>query len=124
LLVPLCYASADSKPINLGSSTTKILKETDYKDSLKFIEAYKLANARLLDSEELDIRDRKSVDEIKRLKVNLFELMSKAPSRNLIAEELANEYKVSYFGMNALKSKFERSKDINEAIVWVYHLLL
>ena len=50
--------------------------------------------------------------------------MSKAPSRNLIADELINGYRISYLGMDALRSEFERTRDINRAIVWAYHILL
>lgn len=124
LLIPLCRASARSGLEELGVVATELLKETSCMDSLNLIEAFKLSSPRVLESRELDLRERGVVREVVSGRINLFELMSKSPPENIIARELTGQYEISYGGMEELRSEFERTGDLNLSIVRAYHSLL
>ncbi len=98
LLVPLISSWDAGNAVEITKAARERLKKTDYTDSLGVLEAFRLSNARVVEAEELNLKDRKTEEEIVRKKINLYDWMKMAPEENLIARELVNGYRISVEG--------------------------
>jgi len=121
LLVPLIYCwEGDAKKIT--TNAVYELKRTSVEDSIALLNAFKISNPRVMETEELSLKDAETGDTIVKNNLNLYKWMQKAPKDNLIAKELVEGYKISIEGMELIFDFYE--KDINSAIVRTYHTLL
>jgi triphosphoribosyl-dephospho-CoA synthase len=121
LLVPL-IASWDAGGMDdIAFKAVERMKETDYNDSLRVLEAFRLCSVRVVEAEELNLRNEKTEVEIKKKKINLYDWMKMAPEENLIARELVEGYRISLYGANFILNS---DAEPNSTIISLYHNLL
>ncbi|MEM0350747.1 MAG: triphosphoribosyl-dephospho-CoA synthase [Archaeoglobaceae archaeon] len=121
LLFPL-VAVWESKNCEMaGKNATEFLRKTSHIDSIGIFKAFQLCAPKVLKTGEMSLEDRKTMVEIVKKRLNVYEWMKLAPKENLIASELTNGYKISVEGAKFL---LESKKSSNESIVLLYHKLL
>ena len=118
LLIPLVWCKGNVKEVK------DELKKTTYKDSLAVLSAFKLCKPRVMDVKELNLKDEDIEGRIVEEDVNLYEWLEKSPEENIVARELVEGYWRCLKGARILKSYFELSKSLNDAIVYTYLNLL
>jgi len=121
LLVPLIAAWDYGRKEDVAMGAVTLLKKSDYRDSLKVLEAFRMCKARVVKAERYDLQDEKTENEIKDKRMNLYDWMKIAPDDNLVAKELVEGYRISLFGAEIL---LNMNADTNESIVTLYHTLL
>jgi len=120
LLVPL-VASWDAGDIaEIAESARERLKKTGYEDSLSVLNAFRLCNARVVEVDDLNLRNEETEREIVQKGINLYEWMKMAPEENLIARELVDGYRISVEGAEFILNY----EDAEEAVVELYYHLL
>lgn len=119
-LIPLVtgWEGRDSKEV--AEMALKNLKNTSFIDSIYVFEAFKICKARVLDTEELSLKDDETKNFLMEKKINLYGWMLLAPENNLIAKELTSGFKIS---LKASKKLFD-FEDKREAIVFTFHEML
>ncbi|MDI3496766.1 triphosphoribosyl-dephospho-CoA synthase [Archaeoglobus sp.] len=120
LLVPLISSWDAGGMVDIAEAARNRLRRTDFRDSLSVLEAFRLSNARVVEAGELNLKDRKTEEEIAQKKINLYEWMKIAPEENLIARELVDGFKISIEGAKFLLSFGNSGKAVVELY---YHLL-
>ncbi len=121
LLVPL-IASWDAGGMDdIATEAVERMKRTDYTDSLRVLEAFRLCGARVVEARELNLKGDETEMEIKNKKVNLYEWMKMAPEENLIAMELVKGYRISLQGASFILNS---DAEPNSTIISLYHNLL
>jgi len=118
LLTPLVFSWGDVE------KASNCVRETTAKDSLNVKRAFDLSNARVLDVERLDLRDRNVEDEIVERDLNLYEWMKQAPDVNFIAKEYTNSFELSRMGKKRILDYHAETGDVNKAIVLCYVSML
>ncbi len=113
LLSPLVYAGGD---VNKAS---KAVKSTTYLDSIFVKKAFEMIKPRVMDAENLDLRDEIDVM-IEQKQLNLYHWMGLAPEENFIAREFVNGFKLSVRGSEIFLNLLDAEKDINRAIVLLH----
>ncbi|WP_202320616.1 triphosphoribosyl-dephospho-CoA synthase [Archaeoglobus neptunius] len=121
LLVPLVSAWRAGDKDGMANVAVENLKRTDYEDSLRVLDAFKLAKARVIGAEKMNLQSSGTEREIAESGVNIYGWMKLAPGENLIAKELTDGYPISLAGADFILSS---DKDPNETIVSLYHSLL
>lgn len=120
LLIPL-LASWDAGDVTeIAESARGRLKKTSYKDSLSVLKAFRFCSARVVEADELNLRDEETEREIVQKGINLYDWMRMAPEENLIARELVNGYRISVEGAEFILN-YENSE--NAVVELYYHLL-
>lgn len=121
LMIPLIYCwEGGAKEIS--SNAVYELKKTNVEDSLALLNAFKISNPRIIDTNDLSLKDEGTGDIIVKNNLNLYKWMQRAPEDNLIAKEVVEGYRISMKGMELI---FDfHTGDINSAIVRTYHVLL
>ncbi len=119
LLIPLirCWSERPKKVV-------EALKRTDFRDSLAVLKAFKMSGARVMDVEDLSLKDEETERLLVEGKVNLYEWLKHSPKENVVAMELIEGYPRSYEGMKVLMRSFSEHGDVNTAVVHAYHYLL
>ncbi len=113
LLSPLVYASGDVK------EAFEAVKSTSHLDSIFVKRAFDAIKPRVMDSENLDLKD-----DVERMleerKMSLYEWMKLAPEENFIAGEYVNGFRLSAYGAEMLPELLETEKDVSRATVLLY----
>ncbi len=123
LLVPLVY-SWEGDAGEITSKAISSLKNTDWEGSLAVLEAYNLLGARVMNAHQLSLKNKNTEKALREEELNLYQWMDRAPTQNIIAQELTRSYKHSLWGSRLLKGFVEEEDDINTAVVLTYHKLL
>ncbi len=113
LLTPLVHSWGDVE------GAKRFIEEADYRDSLLIKRAFDLSRARVMETKELNLKDRVE-DEIIQKKIGVHEWMEMAPKENFIAAELVNGYELSIRGSRLIFDYFKRFRDPNKAIVLTF----
>lgn len=131
LLVPLVKASSQLysrsaqkiRAETVAAEATNLLKDSDVKDSIFVLKAFRKSGARVGEVSEGDLR---IVDErwLKDRGLNLYGWMKLGENENLIARELTGSYSISLEGARTIERCLQSGRDLNEAIVYTYHYLL
>ncbi len=121
LLIPLvsCWQAED-----IGKAAKESLKKTGVEDSLAVLKAFRLSGARVVDAEELSLKDEETELRIVKENLNLYEWFLHSPEENVVAMELLQGYPRSLKGKEILLDFFAEHEDVNLAIVYTYHYLL
>lgn len=102
-----------------------VLRDTDYTDSINFYKTFSLENIKVEKAEKFNVKDQQSLNLIRDKEIGLFNLMTLAPSHNLVAREWVEGYQRS---LNVAKRLVKSSKsekfDLNDNIVYEYVKLL
>ncbi|HID43920.1 MAG TPA: triphosphoribosyl-dephospho-CoA synthase [Archaeoglobaceae archaeon] len=121
LLIPLLYCwRGDSKEIT--SNAAEELRRSTVKDSLAVLNAFEISKPRVIDADDLSLKDGHTADILAKNDMNLYKWMQMAPEDNIIAKELVEGYKNSLRGMKLIFDFYDG--DINSAIVMTYHTFL
>ncbi len=121
LLIPLirCWQAED-----IGKAATESLKKTGVEDSLAVLKAFRLSGARVMDAEELSLKEEETELRLVEENLNLYEWLLYSPKENIVAMELLQGYPRSLRGKDILLDFFTEHEDVNLAIVYTYHYLL
>ncbi|MHC1592564.1 MAG: triphosphoribosyl-dephospho-CoA synthase [Methermicoccaceae archaeon] len=127
LLVPLCMAAGmhteqlftPSLTPYLKSTVSQLVRATTVNDSLEFLEAFHMANVRVKDVNELDIKQHNTAQEIERRQITLFELMEMSARYDLVAREWVCGFEESFEGARMIR-ELEKRHTINDAIMLVF----
>lgn len=113
LLIPLitCKGKIDC--------VEETLKLTTYEDSLAVLSAYRLCRPRVMDVEELSLKE-DIEEEILKREINLYKWLEKSPKENIIAREVIEGYWRSLNGRDVLMDVFEEFGSLNLATVYTY----
>lgn len=120
LLVPLVASWDAGDMTEIAESAKERLKNTGYEDSLSVLKAFRFCNARVVEADELNLRDEETEREIVQKGINLYDWMKIAPDENLIARELVNGYRISVEGAEFILN-YENSE--NAVVELYYHFL-
>ncbi|WP_456330620.1 triphosphoribosyl-dephospho-CoA synthase [Archaeoglobus sp.] len=120
LLIPLVASWDAGDMIKIAEGARKRLKKTGYEDSLSVLKAFRLSNARVVEADELNLKDEETEKEIVQKGINLYDWMKMAPEENLIARELVDGYRISLGGAEFILN-YENAE---EAVVELYYYLL
>ncbi|MBO8180351.1 MAG: triphosphoribosyl-dephospho-CoA synthase [Archaeoglobus sp.] len=120
LLVPLVASWDAGDMADIAERARERLKNTGYEDSLSVLNAFRLCNARVVEAEELNLRDEETEREIVQKGINLYDWMKMAPEENLIARELVGGYGISVEGAEFILN-FEKTE---KAVIELYYYLL
>lgn len=123
LLIPLVY-SWEGNAQEITSKAVSSLKNTDVEQSLAVLEAYNILDARVMNADQLSLKDKNTEEALREERLNVYQWMLRAPSRNIIAKELTGGYKHSLRGSQLLNRFMEQENEINSAVVLTYHNLL
>lgn len=123
LLIPLaCNWEGSSREIT--SKAISSIENTGWEEALAVLEAYNLLSARVMDAGQLSLKNKSTEKALREGKLNIYQWMTRAPPKNIIAEELTTGYKHSLRGCELLNGFMEEENDINSAVVLTYHTLL
>jgi len=132
LFIPLAAAagvciSQHTDPIKkLRENLEKIIKLSSVEDSLGLYEAIILSGMSDLGSvRELDVRDKKSMDDLRNRNINLHQLMQLSAERDYVARELATGLNI-VFNISAptLRRIHRQIEDTKAATIQTYLILL
>jgi triphosphoribosyl-dephospho-CoA synthase len=113
LLVPL-IAGGD-----IGGAISCV-KQTSVEDALDFYRAFGMTQVRVLESDDLDVNDPKSVEKLKSRNMTLFDVMEYSSGHDIVAREWVNGYSLTRKGADLLM----RHGDGRESIVRTFLDLL
>jgi triphosphoribosyl-dephospho-CoA synthase len=127
LLAPLAAAGGATllynegvKPRQLRGYLPEIIDSTSTDDSVDLYRAIGMSmNLRTLgESEELDVLDSSSLEEIKARGLNLRDIFSRCYHRDSICGEWVSDFKLTFeVGFPSLKRRIEELEDINKAVL-------
>ncbi|CAJ38111.1 triphosphoribosyl-dephospho-CoA synthase [Methanocella arvoryzae] len=122
LLFPLIKA-ATSNFHDLQNTAINIVRETTVEDAVQFYRAFGKVQVKMKGSEELDVADEKSLDEIRQRELTLFGIMDMSSKKDMVAREWTNGFSRSF---KAAELIYERrlTGTLNDAIVLTYLDLL
>ncbi len=121
LLVPLVAGWKGRNRLEVAKNAVEALKKTTHEDSVYVLRAFRVSEARVIESEKLDLSDDETERELREKGINLYDWMKQAPKENLIAKELVNGYRISLEGAEILMNS---DGSVNRKIVLLYHTLL
>lgn len=139
LLLPLAMAAGkisrkkgNFSPDCLTLEAQKIVKKSTVKDAIQLYKSFELAKVKVRQVDEFDLSNLDSVNDIKKSKKTLFDLMKISSRYDIIAREWTSEFiqcnicaKILLEQMNADINKLNiGGSKINNAIVYAYLKLL
>lgn len=117
LMIPV--ATAAGRPGSLRSNLISVLEESTTYDAKFFYRAFELANARVADVAEYNLKDPDALEEIQHDSRTLLDLMLLSKDHDLIAAEWSSNYERS-FQIADLIARNISLFGLNEGIVWTY----
>jgi len=118
LLTPLVSAWGDVK------KAYEIVKNTGYGDSIAVKKAFDISKARVVNAEEMDLKDNDLESKLVEKRINLYTWMKLAPDENFIAKEYVNGFSLSKKGKEKLLKYWDLLGDVNKTVVLCYVSLL
>ncbi|UZE92616.1 MAG: triphosphoribosyl-dephospho-CoA synthase [Methanosarcinales archaeon] len=119
LLMPLTVAAGKGDV----HQANEIVQKTTAKDAVEFYKAFKCVDVYLEDADDLSVKDAKSIDEIERRGLTLYDIMKMSAGQDGIAQEWVRGFPRTFAGARMLAEKV-KEMGINDAIVHSYLTLL
>lgn len=102
-----------------------IIKNTTYKDTIKLYETINLVRPGGMGrTADVDVYDKRSIDHIKEKGLNLYDIMKITKSDSIAAELVTGMEKSFETGYPAIAGEFDRTGDINKAVVYGFMAIL
>jgi triphosphoribosyl-dephospho-CoA synthase len=122
LLFPLIKAAMRDTAY-IRDEVALIVKQTTVDDSVNFYKAFSKVAVKMKDSEDLDVRDESSLDEIRKRRLTLYDIMEISSKNDLVAREWVNGFSRSFKASEIILEK-RRGGTMNDATVLTYLELL
>jgi len=117
LMIPLAMAAG--KPGDLRHNLSEVLKGTTTEDAVDFYDAFALAGARVSDVKEFSLKDANAIENLRKQKMTLLDLMRLSKDHDLIASEWSSDYERSFRLGDLLREMVPRW-GINTSVVRTY----
>jgi triphosphoribosyl-dephospho-CoA synthase len=122
LLFPLIKAACAGAG-DMQSEAIHVVRATTVEDAVEFYKAFRLVQVKMKGSEDLDVSDASSLDEIRKRGLTLFDIMEISAKNDLVAREWTNGF-ARCFKAAELISERRSAGTLNDAIVLTYLDLL
>jgi triphosphoribosyl-dephospho-CoA synthase len=122
LLFPLIKAACAGAG-DMESEVIHVARATTVEDAVEFYKAFRMVQVKMKGSEDLDVGDASSLDEIRKRGLTLFEIMEISAKNDLVAKEWTNGF-ARCFKAAELISERRSSGTLNDAVVLTYLDLL
>lgn len=119
LLMPLIMAACKGDV----HQANEIVQKTTVEDAIEFYKAFKCVDVYLEDVDNLSVKDAKSIDEIERRGLTLYDIMKISARQDGIAQEWVRGFPRTFAGARMLAEKV-KEMGMNDAIVHSYLTLL
>ncbi len=123
LLFPLIKAAAMGSLNDLRFNAVNIVKETTVDDAVDFYRAFSKVPVKMKGSEDLDVRDDSSLDDLRKRGMTMFDVMSVSARNDMVAAEWVDGFSRSFKAAEKLLKKRKLST-MNDATVLTYIELL
>jgi len=124
LLIPLIIAAQKSFDIDeLRANVSEIVKNTDIEDAIEFYIAFSKSNIRVKQVKDLSLKNKNSIDEIRKRKLTLYNLMEISSSYDMIANEWTNNFEKSFECSYLIKQNIKKH-NLNDTVVFTFMELL
>jgi triphosphoribosyl-dephospho-CoA synthase len=124
LMMPLAMASGASDEYkDIRKNAVLVVKNTTVADAINLYKALRIAKVKVRPVKEFDVYSGSSLDEIRRKKTTLYDLMKISSGRDLIARDWINSFEQTFRFASEIKKR-AKITGINEAIVRSYLALL
>lgn len=123
LLFPLIKAAATGCLDELRSNAVNIVKETTVDDAVDFYKAFSRVPVKMKDSEELDVRDNSSLDDLRKRGLTMFDIMAISSKNDIVAREWIDGFTGSFKAAEKLMKK-RGASTMNDATVLTFLELL
>jgi triphosphoribosyl-dephospho-CoA synthase len=122
LLFPLIKAACAGAG-DMQSEAIHVARATTVDDAVEFYKAFRMVQVKMKGSEDLDVSDASSLDEIRKRGLTLFDIMEISAKNDLVAREWTNGF-ARCFKAAELISERRSSGTLNDAVVLTYLDLL
>jgi triphosphoribosyl-dephospho-CoA synthase len=122
LLFPLIKA-AYASPGDIQNAAINIVKETTVEDAVEFYRAFGKVKVKVKGSEDLDVSDASSLDDIRKRGLTLFDIMEISARNDMVAREWVNGFSRTFKAAGLIRGRRD-SGTLNDAIVLTYLELL
>ena len=122
LLFPLIKAACAGAN-DMQSEAIHVVRATTVEDAVEFYKAFRLVQVKMKGSEDLDVSDASSLDEIRKRGMTMFDIMEISAKNDLVAREWTNGF-ARCFKAAELISERRTSGTLNDAVVLTYLDLL
>lgn len=123
LLFPLIKAAAIVPLEDVRDVAISITKETTIEDAVNFYRAFGKVAVKMKDSEDLDVRDDSSLEDIRKRGLTLYDIMKISAPNDMVAREWIDGFTRSYKAAGSLMRRREQGT-LNDAVVLTYLELL
>ena len=122
LLFPLIKAAA-TRPSDLQSTAIEIARDTTVDDAVNFYKAFGKVQVKMKGSEDLDVSDEKSLDDIRHRGLTLFNILEISAKNDMVAREWVNGF-ARCFKAAELIAERRLTTTLNDSVVLTYLDLL
>lgn len=122
LLFPLIKA-ASSGIHDLQNTAINIVKETTVDDAVQFYRAFGKVQVKMKGSDDLDVSDDKSLEEIRQRGLTLYGIMDISSKNDMVAREWTNGFSRSFKAADLISER-RLTGTLNDAVVLTYLDLL
>lgn len=122
LLFPLIKAAVTA-PHDLQNAAIEIARNTNVEDAVNFYRAFGKVQVKMKGSEDLDVSDESSLDDIRKRGLTLFDIMKISAKNDLVAREWINGYTRCFKAAELIASRRDTGT-LNDAVVLTYLDLL
>jgi triphosphoribosyl-dephospho-CoA synthase len=123
LLFPLVKAAAMGSLNELRSNAVNLVKETTVDDAVDFYKAFSKVPVKMKGSEDLDVRDESSLEDLRKREMTMFDVMSISARNDMVAGEWVDGFSRSFKAAEKLLKK-RKFSTINDATVLTFTELL
>lgn len=122
LLFPLIKAAC-SDAGDIQSEAIHIVRATTVEDAVQFYKAFRMVQVKMKGSEDLDVSDASSLDEIRRRGLTLFDIMEISAKNDIVAREWTNGFARCFKAAELIRERRDTGT-LNDAVVLTYLDLL
>lgn len=122
LLFPLIKAAA-TRPSDLQSTAIEIARDTTVDDAVDFYKAFGKVQVKMKGSEDLDVSDEKSLEDIRQRGLTLFNILEISSKNDMVAREWVNGF-ARCFRAAELIAERRLTGTLNDSVVLTYLDLL
>jgi triphosphoribosyl-dephospho-CoA synthase len=122
LLFPLIKAACAGAG-DMQSEAIHIARATTVDDAIDFYKAFSMVQVKMKGSDDLDVADESSVDEIRKRGLTLFDIMEISAKNDLVAREWTNGFSRCFKAAELIRERRDTGT-LNDAIVLTYLDLL
>lgn len=122
LLFPLIKAACSGAG-DIQSEAIHIVRATTVEDAVQFYKAFRMVQVKMKGSEDLDVSDASSLDEIRRRGLTLFDIMEISAKNDIVAREWTNGFARCFKAAELIRERRDTGT-LNDAVVLTYLDLL